>query len=182
MSSFEPAVAFTLSQEGGFNENPDTGELVNHGITAMFLHSIRRPFARADVEALSVHDAIDLYRTYFWDSADLDLIDDQALATKIFDLRVNMGMVPAIWCLQQAVNALLSLPQSPPIDPAGPQPPKLTVDGLCGPLTINAVNAEDPAAVLLSLRIQADIRYRRLAQNPKRAKSLTGWLDRLAKG
>lgn len=187
-SSFTAALAFTLVEEGStLCDDPDTRQPSKYGITPSLLRSLQRLHTRDAVESITLADATDLYKKYFWDSASLDDIQDQTLATKIFDLRIDMGMAPAIWCLQQAVNSLLSLlsSSSPPTAPstAPSTAKKLPVSGKCDAATVSAVNALDPQALLEQLRVQASIRYVRDALlRPDKGKHIAGKLARLARG
>jgi lysozyme family protein len=97
-------------------------------------------------------------------------LDDSRVATKIFDLAVNMQDVgshgPAIRIVQEALNAL----------GAG-----LDVDGCWGPQTEASVNAANPVQLLAQLCQEAADHYRAIvAAHPERGKFLHGWLNRAA--
>lgn len=126
--------------------------------------------------------AISLYRKYFWDAHRIGEIADQALADKVFDLTVNMGAgglskKGIIWggitLLQFAVNATVLAPGATEIAP-------LKVDGIVGNKTLFAINAIDSGDLLATYRRLAEARYREIAQAPKQAPKLAGWLARLA--
>jgi lysozyme family protein len=168
MASFLPAVTKTLAAEGGFFHNLKTGEVVNRGITLDLLRSLKvlnssGPATQADIEfvqSLTVEEAQDIYEIDFWAKLHLDQINDQAVANKVFDLAVNMGVGTAARFLQAAAG----VPQ----------------DGVIGPQTIAAANAMDPVALLGSIKAWAANRYRDIAAaNPLLAGNLTGWLSRL---
>lgn len=166
MAEFEPAVAITLRNEGGFLHNPATGEIVNHGVTLKFVReSGYRPDAGEDfIRNLTTAEATSIYRIYFWDRYRLGEIVDQPLAGKAFDLTVNMGPV-ALRLLQSAV------------DRCGGQ---CAVDGVLGPLSLAQINALDASALLAEFKKQAAGRYREIAaDNPKLAGDLPVWLARL---
>ncbi|MGA2737406.1 MAG: glycosyl hydrolase 108 family protein [Bryobacteraceae bacterium] len=166
MADFQPAVAITLQNEGGFFHNTVTGEIVNHGITLAFVQSSGyKPDAdESFIQNLSVADASAIYQTYFWNRYSMGSIADQSLADKVFDLTVNMGPA-ALKLLQSAVNA------------CGGQ---CTVDGVLGPISIAQINALDPVQLLAEFKQLAAQRYQQIAtDNAQLAGDLTGWLSRL---
>lgn len=168
MSEFAPALAKTLIHEGLFYHNPSTGEYANMGITLNTLRSLgilrsKGPATDADIEfvrSLKNEDAALIYRQQYWDHLELDAINSQDVANKVFDLAVNIGAVTAARFLQAACG----VPE----------------DGIIGPLTIGRANAMDPAALLGSIRALASNRYQEIAKaNPALAPNLPGWLARL---
>ena len=168
MAKFLPAVTKTLAAEGGFFHNTKTGEVVNMGITLDLLRSLKvlnssGPATNADIEfvqSLTQDEAKDIYELDFWNKMSLDQINDQDVANKIFDLGVNMGIVPASRILQAAAG--------------------VSQDGEIGPRTIAAANAMDPVALLGSIKAWAANRYRDIAAaNPLLTGNLQGWLARL---
>jgi lysozyme family protein len=172
MADFDPAVQLTLQHEGGFFHNTVTGEIVNYGVTLAFVRDCgycANP-DEAFIRNLTVEQAREIYRKYFWDRYNIGSIRDQDLANKVFDLTVNMGPGGsthdgALTLLQRAVN-----------DCGG----NLVVDGHIGPKSIAAINALDPARLLAAYRKRAESRYQEIAQaNSNLAGNLTGWLSRL---
>jgi len=150
MSDFNLAILVVLANEGGLVDNPsDPGGLTNFGIS-------QRSYPNVDIRNLTRDYAAAIYRRDFWH---YDAVQSQALATKIFDMNVNMGR-DAIFILQGCLG--------------------ITADGLWGPATCAAVNAA--ADGLLNAYRQALAQhYRHLALiNPALAKFLTGWLRRAA--
>ena len=172
MAEFDPAIQLTLQHEGGFFHNPVTGEIVNFGITLVFVRdSGYRPAAdEAFIRNLSTEQARDIYRQYFWDRHNIGAIRDQDLANKVFDLTVNMGpggktRDGGLTLVQRAVN-----------DCGG----KCTVDGILGPKSIAAINGLDPVALLAAYRQRARKRYQAIAAaDLKLTGNLSGWLARL---
>lgn len=168
MAVFEPAVTLTLKHEGGFSHNPKTGEVVNRGITLATIRSLgilksHGPATAADIEfiqSLTEDEAKDIYYAEYWDKLNLNSINSQEVANKVFDLAVNMGVVSAARLLQQACN--------------------VTPDGIVGPITIGRANAMDPVVLLAKIRSEAADRYKQIAQaNPLLASNLPGWMNRL---
>ena len=168
MAEFAPAAAITLVHEGGFYHNPATGEYANLGITLATLRSLgilktTGPALQSDIDfvkSLTEDEAKDIYRLEYWDKLNLDHLNSQDVANKVFDLAVNMGVVTAARFLQAACG--------------------VPVDGIVGAQTIGAANAGDQVALLGSIRARAANRYRDIAaENPNLAPNLPGWLARL---
>lgn len=168
MSEFAPAVAITLQHEGGFFWNHATGEVVNRGITLATIRSLgilntSGPPLQSDIEfvkSLTEDEAKDIYESEYWSKLNLDHLNSQDVANKVFDLAVNMGVVTAARFLQAACG--------------------VTEDGIVGSLTIGRANAMDPVALLGSIRARAANRYREIAAaNPTVSADLPGWLARL---
>lgn len=172
MADFQPAVAITLQNEGGFYHNQVTGEIVNHGVTLKFVQSSGyKPDADENfILNLSVAEASQIYQTYFWDRYHIGSINDQSLANKAFDLTVNMGPggsshAGSLTLLQSAVNS------------CGGQ---CSVDGMLGPISIGQINAIDPVKLLGQYKQLVAARYTAIAEgNSELAGDLRGWLSRL---
>ncbi len=169
MADFTPAVTLTLQHEGGFFHNAATGEVVNMGVTLATLRSLgilksSGPALQSDVEfvrSLTEDEAKDIYHMEYWAPLQLDHINSQDVANKVFDLGVNMGISAAAHILQVA---LLMVP----------------ADGIVGPRTIAAANSADPAKLLSEIREAAKRKYQEIAYlNPALASNLPGWLNRL---
>jgi len=93
---------------------------------------------------------------------------DQAVGSKMLNLAVNWqrygGHGPAIHVLQQAVASLGG---------------RVDDDGSFGPLTVNAANALDPAALLDAIRQKALARYKAIeVAHPEDAEFFGGWEKR----
>jgi len=163
-ADFNAAVAVVLKHEGGYLEDQTTGEISKFGLTAEFLRSIGRPHDRDAIRNLTREQAIQIYREHWWEKYGFERIQDQRLATKFFDLAVNLGPQRAVRLLQQALNR------------CGAQ---LAVDGLLGERTIAAANEAPVECVLGHLRALAAAHYRMLAaKDPRYLPYLKGWLER----
>ena len=109
--------------------------------------------------------AIALYRSAFWDALRLGEIESQVIATKLFDLAVNVGKVAAVKILQRAINDVSS-------STAG-----IAVDGVMGPATLNWTNSLPWDAVARALRLQAIAFYASIPA-AKSQPYLRGWILR----
>lgn len=166
MATFEAAIPTILAHEGGYVNDPDDpGGETNYGIS-------RRAHPDVDIATLSRDDAAKIYRRDYWEPNGYGRIDDQALATKVFDFAVNMGPARSHRLLQQAVNLL-----RPACRVCGAGRGRLRVDGVLGPLSFSAVNEADARRLVRALESEAARRYHAIASGP-RGKFLKGWLNR----
>ena len=150
MAKFEDAIDFVLKHEGGVsNDLDDAGGLTKWGICS-------RDYPQVFEDGFSLNDAKAIYRSKYWC---YDSVRDQSVATKVFDMAVNMGPANAHRCLQKALNA--------------------KGDGVFGIITLGLTNQADPAKLLYELTVRAVIYYVTLAvAKPSQAKFLEGWIRR----
>jgi len=150
MADFNLAIDTVLTNEGGLSENPsDPGGLTNFGIS-------QRSYPTVDIRNLTRETAAAIYQRDFWH---YDAVQSQPMATKIFDMSVNMGHA-AIRILQTCLG--------------------VTVDGIWGPGTCAAVNAAGDS-LLSDYRLALGRHYQNLVlANPALAQFLKGWLRRAA--
>ncbi len=158
---FEYAVSFILGNEGGYNNDPDdSGGATKFGIS-------QRSYPKLDIQSLSVEKAKALYKKDFWEAQLYDDIKDIRLATKIFDLAVNVG---SFWAHRILQRALRSTGQD------------IKEDGILGAVTLSAINRVDSAILHAALKSESAGYYRTLAaMQPEKAKFLKGWLRRAYK-
>lgn len=166
MAKFELAIDAVLKNEGGLSNHPlDSGQITNFGISFSFYKTIKPDATVLDIKNLTSAQAIDLYEKYFWLPNKYNLITNQQVANKVFDMAVNMGAEMANKCLQRAIFASTGY--------------NLAQDGIIGPQTLGAVNRADPGAVLPALKSEAAGYYRYLiAKNPSLDVFSRGWLHR----
>ncbi len=167
-SRFNAIVAKTLINEGGAKiyHDPATGEYSKYGISLKFLQGLRPEAKEQDITDLTEDGAKWLYLEYFWTAPKIYRLDDDGVAYKIFDLGVNNGIGTSVRLLQRAIVSLGGA---------------IKVDGQLGPVTAAAANSISAAILLPEIKIHAAARYKLIAQDPKNAKNLPGWLARLEK-
>lgn len=173
MADFELAVTVVLEHEGRAYADP-RGGLTDYGISLAFLKllpdedgdgfsdgDLNRDgiVCPEDIRALSLTRAIEIYRTCFWDKYRYGELRHQEVATKVFDLCVNMGPGQAHRVVQRALATLS---------------PGIVVDGILGPKSRGALNSLPPAHLLTEIRHQAARFYRSLDDSLH----LKGWLNR----
>ena len=154
---FLAGVERLLANEGGYSSNPaDPGGATKFGISA-------RAYPGLDIATLTRDAAVKIYWSEWWLRFGFAQLPD-AIATKTFDLAVNIGAAHAIECLQRALRAC-GLP--------------VTEDGAIGPATAVASRRADAGALMAALRSELAAHYRMVASNQNGgADFLKGWLNR----
>lgn len=158
---FEKAVDYVIKNEGGyvFDEDDPGGE-TNYGIS-------HRSYPNLDIKHLSLQDAKKIYFCDYWHKKGFDEIPDDAIATQLFDLSVNLGLRPAVIVLQRALRSVGINVQE---------------DGLMGSQTLSGVKKSEPRCLLAAIKSEAAGYYRMLARyRPGQEKFLNGWLNRAYK-
>lgn len=155
---FRRAVEVVLQHEGGYVNDPrDPGGETKFGIS-------KRQYPELDIAGLTREQAAEIYYRDFYAKYGYARINDEAVATKVFDMAVNMGPTTAHRLLQEAL-VFVGYP--------------VEIDGIIGPQTIGAANKADPERLLRVLRWLAAHRYYRIAaQRPQSRAFLIGWLTR----
>lgn len=122
MSSFEESVKYVLENEGGYSNDPsDPGGATNFGITIDDLARFRgHEVIPQDVKLMTIEEAKEIYKEFYWDPLNCGKIDNDSSATCIFDTGVLYGIRTSAKYAQRVVG----------VDP----------DGQIGPLSLNAVN------------------------------------------
>ncbi|MCK1968473.1 type VI secretion system tip protein VgrG [Franconibacter sp. IITDAS19] len=160
-----------FKNEGGFVNDPnDSGGATNKGIA----WNTWQKYAKEDLgveptldnlKNITTEQAETIYRKRYWDPSGFNNLRDPKLALMSYDWTITSGGAG------KQIQKLLN-------NEFGQQ---LVTDGKIGPKTIEAMNSVSDSAKLTS-RI-ADIRkayYEDLVvSNPKNAKFLTGWLNRV---
>lgn len=156
---FNAIIDQTLAHEGEYSNNPnDAGGETKYGIS-------KRSYPTVDIKNLTLDEAKAIYKRDFWDNQRYSSIEDIPLASKVFDLGVNMGTKNVVILLQRALKA------------NGFK--NLSDDGIFGDSTKFALENSDPKRVLIALRSEAAGYYRRLvASNSSQSSFLKGWLNR----
>lgn len=181
MADFYKALPTILLHEGLLVNNPkDPGGITNYGISLQFLLSTGDldndgyldgdvnhdgVIDANDIKAMDQEKAAHLYKLYFWDKFGYGKLEDDAIATKIFDLCINMGALPAHRILQRGIRAAVGL--------------KLQEDGILGLRTFAAVNMCKPPILLTALKSEAAGHYRSIRlKNNNQSEFIDGWLNR----
>ncbi len=159
MADFEAAVAKTIRREGGdkLTDDPDDpGGLTRYGIS-------KRAHPDVDPRNLSLDGAKAIYRKEYWDPLKGDSIASQPVAELLFDAGVNMGEAQAV----KLAQLVLELPQ----------------DGIFGPATLAALNADSALVFIAAYSMAKVARYVALVKkDPKLEKYFYGWVRRTLEG
>lgn len=173
MSDPQPAISELLDDEGGAYTPDDHGRgPCRWGIN---LQSAREFFPHAtaqDIETLTRERAAAWYQRCRWERYRIGLLEDQAVATKVFNMLVNLGA--GGWVSEQGQRVLkdgaLTLLQKT-LD--------LPADGILGPATAKAANAADRAALLARYRAVLVQHYEDILKaHPEWENDRAGWLAR----
>ncbi len=185
MADFLTAHKTVMNNEGGYANNPrDRGGETYKGIARNFwprwggwkyidgikaqavkqpLYGTREYFNWAkwldgQLEKINTLQqcVLDFYQTTFWKN--LGQINDQALATWLYDKNINTGSMGGKW-LQETLG--------------------VSVDGIIGPKTIEAANNASASAVLEQMKDLATGYYLNLAQKPHQAGFWHSWISRV---
>ena len=157
-TKFEKAFEYVIANEGGyvFDKN-DPGDATKYGIS-------QKAYPSLNIRALTLDDAKKIYYCDYWIKGKCDKIEDEKVATQLFDFVVNLGYRGATIVLQRSLRACGVL---------------VAEDGLCGPATIYGTNFLKGEILLPSLKSEAAGYYRVIAaKNPNQQKFLNGWLNR----
>jgi lysozyme family protein len=107
------------------------------------------------------------YHDCIWNNW-FDQVASDELCKRVFDYAVNANGVTAVKRMQQALNSL-----------GGAQ---IGEDGHWGPMTLAAVNAADPGALVAAFKAKRLEHYQAIvAANPARAQFLKAWTARANK-
>jgi len=158
MAKFSIAIKTILEHEGGYvNDKSDPGGETNFGIS-------KRSFPHLEIKKLTENDAKEIYRDNYWALGHYEGLEFQPIATKVFDLAVNMGLKAAHKIFQRAIRNVGT---------------KVLVDGVMGPETIQAANELNYPKLIKEIRALAAERYARIAiRRPASRKYLKGWMRR----
>ena len=159
--NFEKAVEYVLQNEEGFVDNPkDPGGATNFGITGKLLAFHRNKVVdQSDVKNLTIEEAKDIYREYFWNHLSLDDFSF-VVATAIFDTAVNQGEGQAVRHAQRAIGFIVT-------------------DGVLGPKTRAALKVTHDEEFIYQFVAKVQDYYADLVEKqPSELVFLKGWLRR----
>lgn len=179
---FNHAVNIVLKHEGRLSlDKYDPGGATNYGISLRYLKmmgidiNLDGKIDITDILSLNRDKAIDIYYRNWWLPNRYNEIYELPLATKVFDLAVNMGHWKANKLFQDALNRIrLSFKDIP----------LLKIDGIIGQKTINACNnlslRGETGNIITSFRSNAIKFYNELVhQKPRLKRYYNGWLNRV---
>lgn len=161
MADIVPAFQFTMRNEGAYVDHPkDRGGATKFGVTIFSLARWRgRAVRPEDVQALTIDDALAFYTIFYWRPMNLAWVNDQEVASCLFDISVLRGTGQSAKYAQKVTGSKL--------------------DEIMGPLTVSAVNkaARDTFIPEVVSLLETDLRAI-VANDPSQNAFLNGWLNR----
>lgn len=177
MAIFDVAVSFILQNEGILNENAkDKGGITKYGISLRFLKSLsveelKRVGLSAEIDEQTIRDlkpeqARQIYYFQFWLHARFADIESQDQANYLFDMAINLGIAPAVKCIQRAIWAVMK------------RWDLLVDDGILGDKTLAALH-KCGFLLMPALRAERANYYRNIVNlHPDQKEFFDGWLNR----
>ena len=171
---FSYAINVVFAHEGiQSDDKDDKGGLTRYGLTLDYLKDNKIDVNGDDVidindiKAIDKNKALGIYYKYFWERYQYNRINALQIATKLFDMAVNMGETTAHRLLQRTLNIINDT--------------ELKTDGILGDKTFAAINSTEPEKLRDALRKRQAAYYKAIVErNPTQEKFLTGWLRRAA--
>ena len=167
---FDRSLAFVLKMEGGYVNDPvDSGGATNFGVTTKNYDKWRadQGLGVLPVNLISVDEVRVIYRTQYWQKARCDDLP-WPVCLAHFDGLVQHRPRVASEVLQRATNYVAREP--------------LRIDGMVGPMTLEAARRQDPKMLVRSLVIERLFVYSKiLERNRTQVKFLKLWRPRMQK-
>lgn len=153
-----------LRDEGGYVNHPaDNGGPTNKGITlANFRRYIKPRGTIADLKALTIEQAVDVYKQRYWNAVRADELPS-GIDYAVFDFGVLSGPYRAIQYMQRVLQARGLY--------AG------DIDGKIGPMTLKGIRSIDPRVFIEDYCNARLAYYKRLDDWPVFG---NGWTNRIA--
>ena len=147
--------------EGGYDNDPDdAGGETKYGIS-------KRSYPNEDIKNLTPERAIEIYTRDWWNPLNLSSIQDQTTANLVFRFAVNSGKGTAVKMLQECLNTFV------------PIIPSVTVDGVLGQRTLQAINNIRTIRLHDTFRVASCKYYLDLVtRKPSQKKYFQGWIKR----
>lgn len=173
MAEYKPAFDITVRNEdptlSGKVMTDNNGGKVRYGLNSKAhpdLESSGYYLLDAD---LALTYAQGYYHDWYWQVIRGDVIANQAVANKVFDQSVVMGIHDAVVCLQRSM-LMVATQQI------------LVQDGVLGPMSMKSLNAQDPLSFLTRYKSQLTRHYRLIVlAHSEDITYLNGWLDRVSR-
>lgn len=167
MAKIDILAPFILSFEGGYVNHPnDKGGATNKGVTLATWRVNGRDINgdgkidEEDLKLITEEEAIAIMKKNYWDKLKADDIKSQSIANLIVDWGWGSGPVTAAKKIQRIVGA--------------------EADGIVGPKTIAAINAQDPEALFKKIHNERKLHFESIVRNdPSQQVFLKGWMRRL---
>lgn len=193
-SDFDKAIQIILKHEGKLvNDKHDRGGITNYGVSLRYVEGLMKSGTVAisefdfnrdgkvdglDIADMNLDEAKAIYKKKWWNLYGYGKINDQKIATKVFDLAVNMGNKKAVKIIQESCNMLAYSDNKRFKNVKN----NIKIDGILGKETVNFINSLDEGyekKLIAKIRVNAANYYKYLAKkHPTYKKFLKGWLNR----
>ena len=189
MAKFEIGHPLTMGHEGGYaNNKADTGGETYKGISRVWnplwpgWRAVDAAKKQTGVVAMLDQilgnnaelqaDVLKFYKLNYWDANRLDAVFDQDLASKLYDITVNMGVKRAALIWQEALNLT---------NVNGRAYPDTAMDGVVGVQTVTLTNAHPRPKLLLQVvkGLQAERYINIMRNNPTQEVFALSWFTRV---
>ena len=158
--------AFLRAKKRGFSNDPnDNGGATMVGVTigtfrSYYKYKGRKTPTVAQLKNIPYKEWRDIIHSLFWSKWKADLIEDQNVANMLVDWIWTSGQGIGIKRVQKLLN--------------------LTADGIVGPKTLAAVNAQDPKELVKKVYNARVSHFNSIVRaNPSQKKWLKGWMNRI---
>lgn len=153
MHNVNNIIQHTILLEGGYVNNlNDSGGETKYGIS-------KKSYPNINISELTIDEAIAIYKRDFWDKPNIDLLINERVARKVFDMGVNMGAFRAVCILQDCVGA--------------------KIDGILGDETARLANSMHEQTLIDALRQKQLLHYASIIKkNTSQIEFLHGWINR----
>jgi lysozyme family protein len=167
MANVKLLVPFILKWEGGFVNDPvDAGGATNMGVTIATWRSVGYDkdgdgdIDVTDLKLITKEDVVNrVLKPHYWDRWKADQIESQSVANILVD-----------WVWGSGVHGI-KIPQ---------RLLGVTQDGIVGPKTLAALNAQDPRTLFDRIKQEREVFFNNIVKNnPKQKRFIKGWLNRL---
>jgi Glycosyl hydrolase 108/Predicted Peptidoglycan domain len=163
LPAFENTMGYEDSKPSGRVTAEPEGAKARFGVNSK-AHPEMPPSFWTDPPETAIEQAKAVYHSGYWNPLLLDGLLNQDLANKMFDMAINMGVREGAILAQRAAVALGA---------------NITVDGVIGPATLQALNCLAPADVHAKLRMLSVAYYQHIEQiHPADAKWDGAWMAR----
>lgn len=181
LASFEKAIPYVLKHEGGFsNDKDDNGGITNYGLSQKYLEYLakKEPYIINEVDLnynkkvdsydicnMNLDKAKEIYYNEWWEKYGFGKLNYQPLATKLFDMAVNMGAARPIQWLRSCCDKF-------------PPSKSLSISDAEAQY-INSLSEIEKNMIVDKIEDLAIDFYKSLAHNnPSQQKYLSGWIKR----
>ncbi|MDR2009972.1 MAG: peptidoglycan domain protein [Bacteroidales bacterium] len=167
MADVNKIVPFILRWEGGYVNDPvDRGGATNMGVTIATWRSVGYDkdgdgdIDVDDLKLLTKEDVVNrVLKPHYWDRWKADQIKSQSVANILVD-----------WVWGSGVHGI-KIPQ---------RVLGVKEDGVVGPITLAALNSQDPRAFFDKIKVEREAFFNRIVKNtPSQKRFIKGWLNRL---